>query len=822
MILPTLYINASYISSNGDIVDNWIKTDLKDGVNITVKDKIKDSKDVGKVFTAYSNQFKLPASKTNNKIFKSFANHNVYEGFDARRKHDAIIKLNGVDFKKGYIKLNKVNLVKNLPESYDIQFLGELTSLKNILGDHKLRDLESLGYKYTHEYNDENVRKGVEFGYDVVRLPPSSGGGVQVLAQTNKPMFKWSIISNARGFEYTDQGFHTILSDEQRADGYIVENKDRMNRFDLKPAMKLSMIFDAIQDPDDLFGGKINFNTDWLFPANILDKPSTFDELYLWMHNTKGGISYNNSTSGSEQNIFTRSLQFEGYGIEEGEWTLNNTPRTNYCGNLLCDDVRQYFGDGYAAGGVLSVFYATGEGSVTVSATIYIDDLTPIKISRTEDLSFSNQRINLAYALGGEIVQDNGQTLQTGRPVQPNADSVRIVFQVATDNSIGEIKPVLFCNVQKGFDSYSNWFLDENPDADPTSQSTIPVTRTVESIIPNKLLPDVKIIDFLSDIFKTFNLVAFEERLDDGSYEINIQSLDYYLDSGEEYDITQFVDIDKSTVERVSPYSTVRYSFSKPKTFLAVNQAEITGDDFGSLDFNVDNFTQGADGSNSLLFDGGKYKVQPKFEKMMYERIINKSNEDLTDIQWGWFANDNKENKPEPILGEPLLFYGNRKVLVNQSDYKLQMVFDGSVEDISFFWNPSSVSKSGDNTLHFNAEFDEYTREINSNSLFEKFHKRYIGSIYSNYARRQTVTAYLPPVIFTNLKLNDVVLINRIKYNIDSMSINITDAKTKLVLLRNDYEYVYESSLIGEKLWNTNNNKWEDEDENWEDDIINS
>ena len=32
-------------------------------------------------------------------------------------------------------------------------------------------------------------------------------------------MFKWSTISNARGFEYTDQGFHTILSDEQKADG---------------------------------------------------------------------------------------------------------------------------------------------------------------------------------------------------------------------------------------------------------------------------------------------------------------------------------------------------------------------------------------------------------------------------------------------------------------------------------------------------------------------------------------------------------------------------------------------------------------------------
>ena len=42
--------------------------------------------------TAYSNQFKLPASKNNNRIFKYFHNHNVLNGFDARRKHEAIIE----------------------------------------------------------------------------------------------------------------------------------------------------------------------------------------------------------------------------------------------------------------------------------------------------------------------------------------------------------------------------------------------------------------------------------------------------------------------------------------------------------------------------------------------------------------------------------------------------------------------------------------------------------------------------------------------------------------------------------------------------------
>ena len=45
-------------------------------------------------------------------------------------------------------------------------------------------------------------------------------------------------------------------------------------------------------------------------------------------------------------------------------------------------------------------------------------------------------------------------------------------------------------------------------------------------------MPDYKAIDFLSDLFKLYNLVAFEEVQYDGSYKINIQSYDYYINSG--------------------------------------------------------------------------------------------------------------------------------------------------------------------------------------------------------------------------------------------------------------------------------------------------
>ena len=81
-----------------------------DDVSVTIIDSIKKASDVGNMFTAYTQQFKLPASKTNNQIFKRFSSFKVLNGYDARRKHAAIIKLNGANFQPGYFKLNEVEL----------------------------------------------------------------------------------------------------------------------------------------------------------------------------------------------------------------------------------------------------------------------------------------------------------------------------------------------------------------------------------------------------------------------------------------------------------------------------------------------------------------------------------------------------------------------------------------------------------------------------------------------------------------------------------------------------------------------------------------
>jgi len=225
-------------------------------------------------------------------------------------------------------------------------------------------------------------------------------------------------------------------------------------------------------------------------------------------------------------------------------------PYYTNCGGSPCPDVRTKLGEGYNCGGKFEVFHSTGEGNVKLTVRVYVDDLAPIVFSKSGPLdSTDNISVGVRWALGGNV-----DGFVTGRPSKPFGD-VRVEFEVEADSTIGAIAPRTDAGQNQSQNptvNWQNWFLDGYPLNNPYigAWEDLPASQIVKEIIPNRLLPDVKIIDFLSDLFKTYNLVAFEDRLDDGTYEINIQSLDYYLGTGVDYDITKYVDITKSTVTR--------------------------------------------------------------------------------------------------------------------------------------------------------------------------------------------------------------------------------------------------------------------------------
>ena len=68
------------------------------------------------------------------------------------------------------------------------------------------------------------------------------------------------------------------------------------------------------------------------------------------------------------------------------------------------------------------------------------------------------------------------------------------------------------------------------------------------------LVPDIKIIDFLTGIFKMFNLTAFQDN--DGI--IQVKTLDdFYASSTTVHDITPFVDKTETITDTVLPFKMI-------------------------------------------------------------------------------------------------------------------------------------------------------------------------------------------------------------------------------------------------------------------------
>jgi hypothetical protein len=187
------------------------------------------------------------------------------------------------------------------------------------------------------------------------------------------------------------------------------------------------------------------------------------------------------------------------------------------------------------------------------------------------------------------------------------------------------------------------WYFEaRNDDEDRYIINNFEATADFEFIITQQL-PEIKVIDFLTGIFRMFNLTAYVE--DDI---IVVKELDSFYSSGTSYDITKYIDVNKSSVDVALPYKQIDFEYADYKTFLAAQFNQLNGQQFGELKY------KGEDNGN---FVGGIYKVTLPFQKILYERLTNLDNNTLTTIQYGFFVDDNQQS----YIGKPLIHYVNRQ-----------------------------------------------------------------------------------------------------------------------------------------------------------------
>jgi hypothetical protein len=698
--------------------------------SVSITQSIKNVKDIGSVFTDFSQSFSVPASKTNNKIFKHYYNYDISElsSFNANDLVSATIELNYRTFRKGFIGLNGTQMKNNKAYAYKITFFGETVSLKNKLKETKLSTVFQGVSTYDHEYNITNVKTGLNSSL--------SSGAV-----------KYPLISHTERF-FFDSGRHIAddrnLHYDESGNGSGSHNHG-VRYTDLKPALKVKNIIDEIENYADIEFTK-TASDDFFNPSNIV-----FDNLYLWLSRVKGALG--RSVSGSSLvNMPITDIDFSNASPYEWNPESQGTSNSQSPYSRVVDGVWSFR---QSSTTVAQHFYYS-EFTITTSqqATIHIEALTDGGV------------YTLATSSGtGTITTSAEHDYMLFFPSTYGViNNVR--FRVTSeDPALSYIPTINFGYKTKPHQSSTYTYYNTT-----VTGNDIQPTTALSNIIISQQMPDIKVIDFLTGLFKMFNLTAYVQN--DGK--IKVMTLDDFYDSGIDYDITKFVDVNKSDIDFAIPYQEIAFRFQKPNTFLALNFKELFNKTFGDLE----NTTRDV-GAVQTTNRGNKYVVQLPFGKMLYERLNDLNNGSPSEMVYGYCVD--KDQNPTNI--QPLIL----SITNTSTGYDESLSFhngdsNGTAAKLTSYNRPSNTIGTTQ-SIHFGEEIDEYTKTIEDDSLFENYYKNYIVDTFNQKRRIVNVKAYLPLKILLNYTLADRFIINNRKFKINSVKTNLATGESNIELL---------------------------------------
>jgi len=678
------------------------RVDLFKDESVSLTDTIQNVRDIQKIFTTFTQTFTLPASATNNKIFKHYYNFDIVDGFDARKKVDARIELNHIPFKTGKIKLEGTDLKNNQITAYRVTFFGNTVDLKDIIGEDKLETLTALN-SLNKTYDATNIETYLK------QDPASSDIVVPLITHTQRIFYNSTTHVNGSGNVYYHTGSGNNLH------GVRWDN--------LKYAIRVHNIIEAIEAKYD----GIDFSSDFFTETGN----DVYSDLFMWCHRKKGKVE-----TGDQIVKYPNLVDGWTTGID----TSGLTEMINTSTLRISSDA-QLYGTAFT----LTLSSPTG----TYDLLIQKDGATEY-----EELNISATKVVNLYALNTNQVLAGDYTV-----------TITVTSAVNFGNILWTIK-----TQEPGDPELTDQF----------STGSYSAAASFEFIITNQI-PEMKIIDFLSGIFKMFNLVAFVNE----SGTIVVKTLDSYYTGGTTYDITEYTDIDSKKVDVALPFKEISFGYNDTDSFLAAIHNQLFGVEWGTLDYR---------GPDDDKYDGGIYKIELPFGHMKYERLIDISDSSLTTIQWGYSVDDNQDS----YIGSPVLFYPIYNAIQDDGvteSISLITLFnpDGTFNDheeitgsINMPSNSVSFSSSTSTAnINFSQEQNEYTgpSETFSGTLFKNYYENYIKTIFDSKNRLTKIKARLPMNILMNYSLADNFRITGTEYRINSIKLNLTTGEADLELL---------------------------------------
>jgi hypothetical protein len=659
---------------------NYSKIELFNNEEITVSSSIQNVNDISKIFTDYSQSFTVPSSVVNNKIFEHFYNNDIDTLLDHNLRRNAYIEIDYIPFRTGKIQLEKAMVKNNQNENYSITFYGETLSLKDKFGDAKLKDLDYSFVTTTY-----------------------SGSAVQSrITDTTDYDMRFPLISSQRRWTYGD----TTSTDISIPGG-------RINYTELFPALKISKIFEAIEN-------KFSLDFQGLF---LTDKRFTNCFLYCKNKELFEQFTISEQIDITSYNTFLDSnLGYIPYN------TTNNTITIK---------------DSNIANGII-------EANITIELAIY----------NTSDI----------YAIYYIDVYENGTLINT---ITGSGDNTYQIATMDTTNTIG-LSRDYYCFVRSNralnFDSkynivkYESWYQDDIT----TAQFTYVIPSVNANQVQNfsdldlsSLMPDMTVYDFLSGIFKNFNLTCYAKT----SSIFQIEPLEDWYNKGRIIDITKHTTTEEISVSRVPLYKTIKFEHEQSQSFMNREFFDLFGKEYGDL-------------NNTYNYDGADYQIKVPFENLLHTEFTG------TMTQVGFCLTKKPDFKP--YIPKPILLY-----MYEQQSTSIKF-YNGTTTNTLTTYMPfgQDMKKSTVNySLNWGSDNSSLLNVPITQGKFATYYYGYLSNLFNKKNRITNVKTILPLSILTTLKLNDRLVIRDKRYIINQMNSKLTNGEVSLELI-NDFRPV--------------------------------
>ena len=309
-----------------------------------------------------------------------------------------------------------------------------------------------------------------------------------------------------------------------------------------------------------------------------------------------------------------------------------------------------------------------------------------------------------------------------------------------------------------------------------TKQATISSQTIVGNISVAKNMPSLKLKDFFGSLINQFNLIIVPTSAND----YYIDTLDSWYNKGDTFDITKLVSIDDITIKKPDIKKLIEFKYQEAGAILGKQFLDTNGIGYGDLKAKYDDIA------------GSDLKIESQFENLSFESLQNVTA--IPSVTSNLHLGSSINLELEPYSGKPYMFYKNGLVTLTDTIYidgnSLSSVFLTATEDNSDF---NQIT----NSLNFGAEFSTYFLTIVNKSLYSNFWQTYVTDLYNPKTRVLNLKCKLPISILSRLSLNDKLIINKNKYKISNVKVNLINSQADLEIFT---DYSLPSDTIANEI----------------------